>query len=116
MKSSVKDHIRIRKSCSRKMRKMEILGYFFNRATGRPRIYIQPNGDSSVGYAYVRCVEERHGRGFYAFSIILNPGGGVCNLHGFGFLSAGDMMRKLRELLNDPEQLKLHQHKPKEQP
>jgi hypothetical protein len=112
MKQSVKDHIRIRKSCSRMMRKMEILGYFFNRATGRPRIYIQPNGDSSVGYAYVRGVEERNGRGYYAFSVIMNPGGGVVTL--YGPRTVGDMDHTLRALLNDPEQLKLHQYQPKE--
>lgn len=113
MKPSVKTSIEIRRSCSRTIRKMSVLGYFFNRATGRPRIYIQPNDDCSVGYAYVRCVEERHGVGYYAFSVTINPGGGVCNLHGFGFLESGDMLRALRELLNDPEQLKLHQHKTK---
>jgi hypothetical protein len=113
MKPSVKTHIEILKSCNRTIRKMSALGYLFNRRTGRPRIYIQPNGDSSVGYAYVRGVEERHGVGYYAFSVIINPGGGVINLHGFGFLPAGEMIRKLRALLANPEQMKLHQHQPK---
>ncbi len=102
MKQSVKTSIEIRKSCTRTIRKMEALGYLFNRRTGRPTVYIQPDGSSSVGYAYVRCVEENHGTAYYTLGAICNSGGGVIAFHGFISLMPAEMLQKLRKLVNDP--------------
>ncbi len=95
------------------MKKVEVLMKDFNRLTGRPSEYIQPNGDSSIGYAYVRNLGEQDGHRC-SVGIILNKDGGVMNIYGLSYLPIGDLHRILQQKMSDPEWMKMMQFKPKE--
>ena len=100
-------------SFQRTVKKVEALMKDFNRLTGRPTEYIQPNGDSSIGYAYIRNLGEQEAFR-YSVGIIINKDGGLMDVHGLSFLPSGKLSRVLRHKMKDPEWMKLMQFKPKD--
>ena len=100
-------------SFQRTMKKVEALMKDFNLLTGRPTEYIQPNGDSSIGYAYVRNLGEQDGHRC-SVGIIFNKGGGLVHVHGLTYLPIGDLSRILRRKMKDPEWMEQMRFKPKD--
>lgn len=91
----------------------------FNRLTGRPERAYEPSEDrtggaANIGYAYARCLGEQDGNR-YTVGVVINHGGGVCSIPGLSYLEAPELLRVLRDKMDDPEWMRLQQFRPPEQ-
>lgn len=61
MKPTTRNSIRIRKSCTRRMRVLDALSYIFNRRTGRPTRYEWIDDKAPIGFTHRQVNVKQNG-------------------------------------------------------